>query len=88
VLPDAPWVVDQAWLDKHQIDYIAHDELVYPSKDLEDVYAFAKRTGERRATWRDAPRHPLQFFLMPLPTMTHSQSLLLPFIDQTYDRCS
>jgi choline-phosphate cytidylyltransferase len=48
VLPDAPWVVDQAWLDKHQIDYIAHDELVYPSKDHEDVYAFAKRTGERR----------------------------------------
>ncbi|RSH89550.1 hypothetical protein EHS25_002101 [Saitozyma podzolica] len=46
VLPDAPWVVDQAWLDKHQIDYIAHDELVYPSKDLEDVYAFAKRTGK------------------------------------------
>ncbi|WVQ82579.1 hypothetical protein IAT38_004709 [Cryptococcus sp. DSM 104549] len=45
ILPDAPWVVDQAWLDKYQIDYIAHDEEVYPSKDHEDVYAFAKKNG-------------------------------------------
>ncbi|WVN88476.1 uncharacterized protein L203_103687 [Cryptococcus depauperatus CBS 7841] len=45
VIPDAPWVVDQEFLDKHQIDYIAHDELVYPSKDHEDVYTFAKREG-------------------------------------------
>ncbi|KAK8844687.1 hypothetical protein IAR55_006536 [Kwoniella newhampshirensis] len=45
VLPDAPWVVDQAWLDKYDIDYIAHDEEVYPSKDHSDVYAFAKKNG-------------------------------------------
>ncbi|WVR03201.1 hypothetical protein IAU60_000192 [Kwoniella sp. DSM 27419] len=46
VLPDAPWVVDQAWLDKYDIDYIAHDEVVYPSKDHDDVYAFAKKNGK------------------------------------------
>lgn len=46
VLPDAPWVVDQAWVDKHHIDYLAHDEEVYPSKDHDDVYAFAKEQGE------------------------------------------
>lgn len=46
VIPDAPWVVDQAFLDKYQIDYIAHDEEVYPSKYHEDVYAFAKKEGE------------------------------------------
>ncbi|ORY22133.1 hypothetical protein BCR39DRAFT_552231 [Naematelia encephala] len=46
VLPDAPWVVDQAWLEKHDIDYIAHDELVYPSKTHDDVYAFAKSQGK------------------------------------------
>lgn len=46
VIPDAPWVVDQEFLDKHGIDYIAHDELVYPSKDHEDVYAFAKSQGQ------------------------------------------
>lgn len=45
VVPDAPWVVDQKFMDKYQIDYLAHDELVYPSKDCEDVYAFAKEQG-------------------------------------------
>ncbi|WWC57728.1 uncharacterized protein I303_100262 [Kwoniella dejecticola CBS 10117] len=45
ILPDAPWVVDQEWLDKYDIDYIAHDEEVYPSKDHEDVYAFSKKDG-------------------------------------------
>ena len=54
VLPDAPWIVDQAWLDKHRIDYIAHDEMVYPSKDCDDVYAFAKKQGELS----QAPRRP------------------------------
>jgi choline-phosphate cytidylyltransferase len=45
VIPDAPWVVDQEFLDKHNIDYIAHDELVYPSKTHDDVYSFAKTQG-------------------------------------------
>ncbi|TYJ57526.1 hypothetical protein B9479_001844 [Cryptococcus floricola] len=45
VIPDAPWVIDQEFLNKYNIDYIAHDELVYPSKDHEDVYAFAKAEG-------------------------------------------
>ena len=49
VLPDAPWVVTQEWVDKHDIDYIAHDEIVYPSKDMEDVYAFAKEQGGSRS---------------------------------------
>lgn len=52
VLPDAPWVVDQAWMDKYQIDYIAHDELVYPSKDMEDVYAWVKGEGKFLPTRR------------------------------------
>lgn len=46
VLPDAPWVVDQEWMDKYEIDYIAHDEFVYPSKDYDDVYAWVKGEGE------------------------------------------
>ncbi len=51
VLPDAPWVVDQAWLDKYDIDYIAHDELLYPSKDYDDVYAFAKKSGQSKPAY-------------------------------------
>ncbi|KAK6141211.1 hypothetical protein DH2020_025042 [Rehmannia glutinosa] len=27
VIPDAPWVVDQEFLDKHKIDFVAHDSL-------------------------------------------------------------
>lgn len=27
VIPDAPWVITQEFLDKHQIDYVAHDSL-------------------------------------------------------------
>ncbi|KAL1407129.1 choline-phosphate cytidylyltransferase [Vanrija albida] len=52
VFPDAPWVVDQDFIDKYEIDYIAHDELVYPSKDMEDVYTFAKGQGKFLPTRR------------------------------------
>lgn len=27
VIPDAPWVVNQEFVDKHNIDFIAHDSL-------------------------------------------------------------
>jgi hypothetical protein len=27
VIPDAPWVLTQEFMDKHQIDYVAHDAL-------------------------------------------------------------
>lgn len=27
VIPDAPWVVTLEFLDKHQIDFVAHDSL-------------------------------------------------------------
>ena len=27
VIPDAPWVINQEFLDKHEIDYVAHDSL-------------------------------------------------------------
>ncbi|KAG0284447.1 Choline-phosphate cytidylyltransferase B, partial [Dissophora globulifera] len=45
VIEAAPWVVDQAFLDKHQIDFVAHDDIPYQSVDSDDVYAFVKRSG-------------------------------------------
>ena len=27
VIPDAPWVISQEFLDKHNIDFVAHDSL-------------------------------------------------------------
>ncbi|KAL9540724.1 hypothetical protein MBANPS3_009526 [Mucor bainieri] len=45
VIPDAPWFVDQEFLDSHQIDYVAHDAEPYQSKESGDVYAFVKDQG-------------------------------------------
>ncbi|KAJ3279123.1 hypothetical protein HK104_001730 [Borealophlyctis nickersoniae] len=45
VIEDAPWVIDQAFLDAHNIDYIAHDDIPYKSGDVDDVYAFVKAAG-------------------------------------------
>ncbi|KAG8908958.1 hypothetical protein FRB99_000061 [Tulasnella sp. 403] len=46
ILPDAPWVIDQAFLDKHQIDYVAHDEDPYKGSDgSDDVYEYVKTSG-------------------------------------------
>lgn len=46
IAPEAPWVVDQAWLERYQIDYVAHDEMVYPGGGHLDVYDFVKKQGE------------------------------------------
>ncbi|KAG0366601.1 hypothetical protein BC939DRAFT_470890 [Gamsiella multidivaricata] len=52
VIEGAPWVVDQAFLDKHQIDYVAHDDIPYKSVDSDDVYAFVKNQGSFLPTQR------------------------------------
>ena len=41
----SPWTVDQAFLDEHQIDYVAHDEEPYVSAGSDDVYAYVKSIG-------------------------------------------
>ncbi|XP_052732737.1 choline-phosphate cytidylyltransferase 2 isoform X2 [Vigna angularis] len=45
VIPDAPWVITKEFLDKHQIDYVAHDSLPYAdaSGAGKDVYEYEKR---------------------------------------------
>ncbi|GAA5930788.1 choline-phosphate cytidylyltransferase [Sporobolomyces koalae] len=45
VVEDAPWTVDQDFIDKWQIDYVAHDEEPYVSAGSQDVYAYAKSIG-------------------------------------------
>ncbi|KAF1864194.1 hypothetical protein Lal_00048759 [Lupinus albus] len=54
VIPDAPWVVDQHFLDKHNIDYVAHDSLPYAdtSGAANDVYEFVKAVGRFKETQR------------------------------------
>ncbi|KAJ3259612.1 Choline-phosphate cytidylyltransferase B [Boothiomyces macroporosus] len=52
VIEDAPWVIDQAFLDKHSIDYVAHDAIPYADAGADDVYAFVKSAGKFLATQR------------------------------------
>ncbi|PRQ58399.1 putative choline-phosphate cytidylyltransferase [Rosa chinensis] len=54
VIPDAPWVVNEEFLDKHNIDYIAHDSLPYAdaSRARKDVYEFVKAVGRFKETKR------------------------------------
>ncbi|KAI0270736.1 hypothetical protein BC834DRAFT_862966 [Gloeopeniophorella convolvens] len=46
VVPDAPWVIDATFVEKYNIDYVAHDEEPYLSAGHEDVYGFVKSIGK------------------------------------------
>ncbi|KAM7259753.1 hypothetical protein ACFE04_015494 [Oxalis oulophora] len=54
VITDAPWVLTQEFIDKHQIDYVAHDSLPYAdtSGAGKDVYEFVKKIGKFAETKR------------------------------------
>ncbi|CAH9104571.1 unnamed protein product [Cuscuta europaea] len=54
VIPDAPWVINQEFLDKHRIDFVAHDALPYAdaSGAGKDVYEFVKAVGRFKETKR------------------------------------
>ncbi|XP_017698576.1 choline-phosphate cytidylyltransferase 2-like isoform X2 [Phoenix dactylifera] len=54
VIPDAPWVITQEFLDKHKIDFVAHDALPYAdaSGAGKDVYEYVKSVGKFKETKR------------------------------------
>lgn len=54
VIPDAPWVVTEEFLDKHNIDFVAHDSLPYAdaSGAGNDVYEHVKKLGKFKETQR------------------------------------
>lgn len=52
VIEDAPWFIDQEFLDRHQIDFVAHDDIPYSSGGVADVYKFVKDQGKFLATQR------------------------------------
>lgn len=54
MIRDAPWIVTEDFLQKHDIDYVAHDDLPYADATggSEDVYGFVKRAGRFKATQR------------------------------------
>lgn len=50
VVENAPWIIDQEFLDAHKIDFVAHDDIPYASADCSDVYKFVKDQGKFIAT--------------------------------------
>jgi choline-phosphate cytidylyltransferase len=52
IVTDAPWTLDMAFLEKHKIDFVAHDELPYAAASADDVYKFVKDRGMFLATER------------------------------------
>ena len=53
VAEDAPWVITQEFLDKYQIDYVAHDEEPYVGSDGDaDIYKICKDQGRFLPTQR------------------------------------
>jgi choline-phosphate cytidylyltransferase len=52
VIKCPPWVLDQEFLDKYQIDYVAHDVLSYPTGSPNDVHKFVKDKNQFMETQR------------------------------------
>ena len=52
VICPCPWIVNVDFLRKHNIHYVAHDDLPYNSAGQTDIYYEVKRLGMFRATQR------------------------------------
>ncbi|KAL1985114.1 hypothetical protein VTN96DRAFT_8243 [Rasamsonia emersonii] len=52
VIPNCPWVVTPEFLEEHQIDYVAHDDLPYKADEGDDIYAPIKAQGKFLVTQR------------------------------------
>jgi cytidyltransferase-like protein len=65
IVQNAPWVVDAAFIEKHQIDFVAHDDLPYAPRGP------ARARRGRRSDRVRRPAHPSQ-------PLTRLLSLQLP----------
>ena len=52
VIPNCPWIVTPDFLEKHKIDYVAHDDLPYGADEGDDIYTPIKREGKFLVTQR------------------------------------
>ncbi|KAG8528049.1 uncharacterized protein KY384_006965 [Bacidia gigantensis] len=52
VIPNCPWLVTPDFLEKHQIDFVAHDDLPYGADEGDDIYAPIKKAGKFLVTQR------------------------------------
>jgi len=52
VITEAPWLLDDDFLEYHKIDFVAHDDAPYGAGGSEDIYAWLKDKGKFVATER------------------------------------
>ncbi|XP_053668903.1 choline-phosphate cytidylyltransferase B-like [Anopheles marshallii] len=52
IVRDAPWELDDEFIETNKIDFVAHDEIPYSTDDCNDVYAKIKAKGMFVATER------------------------------------
>lgn len=52
VIEDCPWVITMDFLEKHQIDYVAHDDIPYGASEGDDIYKPIKERGMFLVTQR------------------------------------
>lgn len=46
VIEDAPWVITEEFINKHNIDFVAHDDAPYESAGQADIYSIPKKLGK------------------------------------------
>ncbi|EDV28396.1 uncharacterized protein TRIADDRAFT_19832 [Trichoplax adhaerens] len=52
VVTGAPWLITPEFMEEHQIDFVAHDDLPYQSSTSNDIYKDIKAMGRFVATQR------------------------------------
>ncbi|KAG8631259.1 hypothetical protein KVT40_000399 [Elsinoe batatas] len=52
VIEDCPWVVTPEFLEKHSIDFVAHDDIPYGAAEGDDIYMPIKAEGKFLVTQR------------------------------------
>ncbi|KAF2161666.1 hypothetical protein M409DRAFT_28064 [Zasmidium cellare ATCC 36951] len=52
VIEDCPWIIDVDFLEQHNIDYVAHDDLPYGAAEGDDIYKPIKEKGMFLVTQR------------------------------------
>ncbi|KAK4549909.1 hypothetical protein LTR36_005210 [Oleoguttula mirabilis] len=52
VIEDCPWIINMEFLEKHKIDYVAHDDLPYGASEGDDIYTPIKERGMFLVTQR------------------------------------
>ena len=67
VVQEAPWIIDSDFIDKWEIDYVAHDEDPYAASGHDDVYGYVKSQGPPSFIF-------LSFYPRFLTTLTQANS--------------